>query len=272
MNLKQNFWFDLSNKVVVITGGSGLLGIQFAKTLLECGAKVVIADIKIEQSKELANYSKNQLQFKYLDITSDSSITLLKTEIEDTLGKANVLINNAALNPVVKKSLNKLGRLENYTSTELVEEISVNLIGAIACGRTFGEYFADNNDGIILNVASDLALISPDQRLYLSKHVDDAMQPVKPVTYSVAKAGLIGLTKYLATYWLNKNIRVNAICPGGVENGQDPEFIRKISERIPLGRLARIDEYNSIVAYLCSDESSYVNGAILSLDGGRTTW
>ena len=130
----------------------------------------------------------------------------------------------------------------------------------------------DSNGGVILNIASDLSVISPDQRLYHKNGISQDMQPVKPVTYSVIKAGLIGLTKYLATYWTASNIRCNALSPGGVYNGQPEEFVKKLSALIPLGRMASADEYRSAVQFLCSDASSYMNGQNIVIDGGRSTW
>jgi NAD(P)-dependent dehydrogenase (short-subunit alcohol dehydrogenase family) len=129
---------------------------------------------------------------------------------------------------------------------------------------------ASKHGGVILNIASDLSVIAPDQRLYEQEGVDALMQPVKPVTYSVIKTGLIGLTRYLASYWANKNIRVNALSPGGVFNNHDIEFVKKLSKLIPLGRMAHRDEYKGAIQFLCSDASSYMTGQNLILDGGRS--
>lgn len=125
---------------------------------------------------------------------------------------------------------------------------------------------------MILNIASDLALIGPDQRIYRKDGLEDVAQPVKPVTYSVVKAGLVGLTRYLATYWADRGVRCNALCPGGVENGQDPDFVRLLTNLIPLGRMAERGEYRAVVAFLCSDASSYMTGAVIPMEGGRTAW
>jgi NAD(P)-dependent dehydrogenase (short-subunit alcohol dehydrogenase family) len=140
------------------------------------------------------------------------------------------------------------------------------------CSRVFGGEMARRGKGVIVNIASDLALIAPDQRLYEIDGRAVESQPVKPVSYSVVKTGLIGLTRYLATYWAAAGVRANALCPGGVENGQDAVFLKRIAERIPLGRMATRDEYQGAVLFLCSDASSYMTGAVLAVDGGRTAW
>jgi NAD(P)-dependent dehydrogenase (short-subunit alcohol dehydrogenase family) len=151
-------------------------------------------------------------------------------------------------------------------------DIAVGLTGAFLCCKVFGSEMAKNLHGVILNIASDLSVISPDQRLYRRAGFPDEQQPVKPVTYSVVKTGLIGLTRYLATYWADQGVRVNALSPGGVFTGQPAEFVQRLSERIPLGRMAAEDEYEGAVIFLCSDASSYLTGANLVIDGGRSCW
>jgi NAD(P)-dependent dehydrogenase (short-subunit alcohol dehydrogenase family) len=131
---------------------------------------------------------------------------------------------------------------------------------------------ADSKGGVILNIASDLSVFSPDQRLYRKPGLPEHLQPVKPVTYSVIKAGLVGLTRYLATYWPDKGVRANAISPGGVFNGQGDEFVTRLSALIPMGRMAASDEYRAAVQFLCSDASSYMNGQNVVMDGGRSAW
>ena len=145
------------------------------------------------------------------------------------------------------------------------------LTGAWLCSKHYGSEIAKNKKGgTIVNISSDLGLISPDQRLYLSGK--DKNKLVKPVTYSVIKTGLIGLTRYLATYWVDKGVRCNAICPGGIENAQSKDFLKKVSTRIPMGRLAKPEEYQGTLLWMLSDASSYLNGAIVPVDGGRTVW
>jgi NAD(P)-dependent dehydrogenase (short-subunit alcohol dehydrogenase family) len=163
-------------------------------------------------------------------------------------------------------------RLETFPLSQWQADIAVGLTGALLCSRVFGGEMARRGKGVIVNVASDLALIAPDQRLYAVDGLPAAAQPVKPVSYSVVKTGLIGLTRYLATYWAEQGVRANALCPGGVENGQDAGFLRRIADLIPLGRMAARDEYQGAMLFLCSDASSYMTGAVLSIDGGRSTW
>ena len=153
-----------------------------------------------------------------------------------------------------------------------LSDLSVGLTGAFLCSRVFGTEMAKAKQGVILNIGSDLGLIAPDQRLYRRDGYPLERQPVKPVTYSVVKSGLIGLTRYLATYWAESGVRANLIAPGGVRAGQDLDFIERVSNLIPLGRMADPDEYKAAVAFLISDASSYMTGAILSVDGGRTCW
>ena len=152
-------------------------------------------------------------------------------------------------------------------------DLNVGLRGSFLCIKYFGRVISQNSEGgSIINISSDLGLIAPDQSLYRLEDLDDDLQPVKPVTYSVVKTGLIGLTRYVATYWADKGVRCNALCPGGVENNQDPEFINKLSTKIPMKRMAKKDEYRGSIIYLLSDASSYVNGAVIAADGGRTAW
>ena len=159
-----------------------------------------------------------------------------------------------------------------YSLEQWQADLAVGLTGAFLCSRLFGGEMAKQGRGVIVNVASDLALIGPDQRLYRKSGLPDELQPVKPVTYSVVKAGLLGLTRYLATYWATAGVRVNAISPGGIYTDQPEEFVERLSNLIPLGRMARVDEYEGAILFLCSDASSYMTGANLVVDGGRTSW
>lgn len=196
----------------------------------------------------------------------------VRDELLRRFGRIDILINNAANNPKVEGNSDgkQWSRLENFPVEVWNADIAVGLTGAFLCSRIFGQQMAKQCRGVIVNIASDLGVIAPDQRLYRKDGLPDDQQPVKPVTYSVVKTGLIGLTRYLSTYWADKGVRVNAISPGGVFAGQPEEFTRKLHELIPMGRMAKADEYEGAILFLCSDASSYMTGQNPIVDGGRT--
>lgn len=277
MTLKN---FNLKGKTALITGAAGLLGLEHSLSLLECDCNVVITDIDSKklnetQKKLQKEYPNSNIVSNLMDITSENSIFDVSQKLKREEIYIDILINNAALDPKVNKnnlSLNN-SRLENFDLDQWNKEISVGLTGAFLCSKVFGKIMAEElNKGLILNIASDLSVIAPDQRLYEKKATPKNDQPVKPVTYSVIKSGLIGLTKYLSTYWNDKNVRCNALSPGGIFQNQDKYFLEKIKERIPLGRMANKDEYRGAIQFLCSEASSYLNGHNLVIDGGRSVW
>ncbi len=267
----------LSGQVIVVTGASGLLGKEHCKAILDEGGKVAMLDI---DKKELDFFretlSEEQLRQSLgfvCDIRNEEQVKNVAKEIELNLGFVTGLVNNAAINPSVEKNSIRFARLENLTRDSWVEELDVGLWGSVVCCRVFGSLMLKSGvTGSIVNISSDHGLIAPMQSLYSLNGVPDEEQPVKPVTYSVVKHGLIGLTRYLATYWSRKNIRVNALCPGGVENGQNPEFSNRFIEIVPLGRFAKPHEYRGALVFLLSGESSYMTGSIMVVDGGRTSW
>ena len=176
-------------------------------------------------------------------------------------------MNNAANNHKVENQGGKNFPLEVWHA-----DVAVGLTGSFLCAKHYGSAISNNPDGgVIFNISSDLVLIAPDQRLYRRQGLPEDQQPVKPVTYSVVKTGLIGLTRYLATYWPDR-VRCNALCPGGVVAGQSDDFLMEVSARIPMGRLAKANEYQGALLFLLSDSSAYLNGAILPMDGGRVAW
>lgn len=271
--------FNLSGKTALLTGGAGLLGVEHAAALLESGANVVITDIsntalQLAVKKLSMEYDLQKITAKVLDVTNLESIAAVATELSGEDLFIDILINNAAIDPKVNQEEGMLeySRLENFSLDQWNLEIAVGLTGAFLCSQVFGTAMAKNDGGVILNISSDLSVISPDQRLYRNGNLSDDMQPVKPVTYSVLKAGLIGLTRYLSTYWADKNVRCNALSPGGVFNNQSDEFVKRLSSLIPIGRMAKINEYRSAIQFLCSDASSYMNGQNILIDGGRSVW
>ncbi len=266
--------FDLRDRVAIITGGAGLLGYHHGAILASAGARVVLLDLPIAnpaaRASQLTNESGSESIGIACDVTSESSLENARVHILEKFGGIDILINNAANNPKVEEGKSAWSRLENFPLDVWEADLRVGLTGAFLCSRLFGAEMAKRKSGVILNVASDLALIAPDQRLYRVDGLPDNQQPVKPVTYSVVKTGLIGLTRYLATYWSSANIRVNAISPGGVFNGQSEVFLSRLKQLIPMERMANRDEYQGAILFLCSDASSYMTGANLVIDGGRS--
>ena len=265
--------FILSNRVALITGSSGLLGVEHATALLESGATVVMTDIDKSSLKKSFNrlkeiYSKEHIICKVMDVTNKNNIRQVFTELKKNGLNVDILLNNAAINPKMQDE--GASRLENFSLDDWDFQLKVGLTGALLCSQVFGEEMAEQGGGVILNIASDLSIIAPDQRLYKKNNLLPSQQPVKPVTYSVIKHGLIGLTKYLATYWADKGVRCNALSPGGVFAGQDSDFVQKLTELIPMNRMATSDEYRGAVQFLCSDASAYMNGQNIVIDGGRS--
>lgn len=272
--------FDLSGKTALITGGAGLLGMEHGAALLECGAAVVLTDLNKTALDAAAarlgqDFDPSRIHVIEMDVTRPDAIVAVAQTHASQGRRVDVLVNNAAIDPKVKgeQGVMETSRLENFPLDQWELQIAVGLTGAFLCSQVFGAAMArDGKGGVILNIASDLSVFAPDQRLYRVPGLPEDQQPVKPVTYSVIKTGLVGLTRYLATYWADRGVRSNALSPGGVYNGQGEEFVRRLSALIPLGRMANRDEYRSAVQFLCSDASSYLNGQNIVMDGGRSAW
>ena len=272
--------FDLTGKTALITGAAGLLGMEHAAALLESGAKVVLTDIdevalNAARNQLAQHYDKVRILMQVMDVSQPGAIQAVAESLWQSALRIDILVNNAAIDPKVKgeQGVLETSRLENFPLDQWNLQVAVGLTGAFLCSQVFGNAMAkDGNGGVILNIASDLSVFSPDQRLYRKEGLPDDLQPVKPVTYSVIKAGLVGLTRYLSTYWADKGVRCNALSPGGVSNGQGKEFNLRLSSLIPLGRMADKDEYREVVQFLCSAASSYMNGQNIVMDGGRSTW
>lgn len=269
--------FRLDGRVAVITGGAGLLGYQHAATIAGLGGVPVLLDINGDglagNAARLAGETGCEALTLVADITDLGALENAFEQLMARHGRVDILINNAARNPKVESAGDKdFSRLENFPWEQWRLDLDVGLGGAFNCAKVFGAQMARQGAGVIVNIASDLGVIAPDQRLYRVEGREPGQQPVKPVTYSVVKHGLIGLTKYLATYWCEQGVRCNALSPGGVYAGQNDVFVSKLTQLIPLGRMADADEYRGAIAFLCSDASSYMNGANLVVDGGRSTW
>lgn len=265
--------FDLAGRVAVITGGAGLLGQQHAAAVAAAGGIPVLADLRSLDAGEVRGRFGSEACSLDVDITSATAVGTMTEEVLRRFGRIDILINNAANNPKVEDPASLArSRLEQFSVAQWSADLAVGLTGAFLCSQSIGTVMALQKRGVIVNIASDLSVIAPDQRLYRISGLPDAEQPAKPVSYSVVKTGLIGLTRYLATYWAAAGVRVNALSPGGVYNDQSDEFVRRLTQLVPLGRMAGVSEYQGALLFLCSDASSYMTGANLVVDGGRTCW
>jgi len=267
--------FSLKDRVAIVTGGAGLLGVRHAEAIAAAGGVPVLADIRREQAEaragEIANAFGTRAMGIGCDVTSAESIQALLDTVIARLGRVDILVNNAANNPKVEAG-EGFSRLERFSAEQWSADLAVGLTGPFLCAKIIGGALARQRRGVIVNISSEYGVIAPDQRLYWKEGVTPEEQQVKPVTYTVVKAGLHGLTIYLATYWAEAGVRVNTITLGGVENNQPAEFLAKAGARIPMGRMARSDEFQGALVYLCSDAATFVTGANLVVDGGKTIW
>jgi len=266
--------FDLSGQVAVVTGGAGLLGQEFCQTLAEAGAKVLVADLNLAAAAQVASVlqmSGFTAQAVGVDVTQPDSTRQMAATAVELFDRLDILVCSAALDP--KFDPDSQGKhsdtFEDYPLEAWNQALEVNLTGLFLCAQAASKPMLAQNHGVMVNICSTYGLVGPDQRIY-----ERPGQPprYKPVYYSVTKAGVLGLTHYLSTYYAGKNIRVNALTPGGVYNNHDELFTRNYSARTVLGRMARRDEMNGALLFLASDASSYMTGANLIVDGGWTAW
>ncbi len=264
--------FGLERRVAIVTGGMGLLGREFVKTLLGAGAKVAIFDIQTKKyPKEFEGILRNKNVAMYqTDVTDKKSIERALKAITKKWGTPLILVNAAAVDVPPNYSSKKFSVLETYPEKSFDKIMDVNVKGVFLCSQVIGAAMAKGKGGSIINISSIYGEVSPDQRIYVRKGKKGVF--IKPVSYCVSKGAIHNLTKYLATYWAKKNVRVNTLTFGGVFNYQDKEFVKKYSSRVPMGRMARRDEYNGAILFLASDASSYMTGANLVIDGGYTAW
>jgi NAD(P)-dependent dehydrogenase (short-subunit alcohol dehydrogenase family) len=273
--------FDLSGKVAIVTGGPGLLGKEFCRTLGEAGASVVVADVNASAVNALAT---QLIEAGYhclgiaTDVTQPESVHNLVDETLGTFGRLDILVNSAALDPkfdpVALAEMAKQGAVsgafEDYPLDQWQTALDVNLTGMfLCCQAAVKPMLAQGKKGSIINICSTYGLVAPDQRIYQR---DGNQTSYKPVYYSVTKAGVLGLTRYLATYYAGTDIRVNALTPGGIFNDHDETFLTAYTARTVMGRMAHKDEMNGALLFLATDASSYMTGSNLVVDGGWTAW
>lgn len=271
--------FDLTGRVAIITGGAGMLGMQHAATIAEVGGHVVVADLSEEtvarSAAEITQAHGVEAFGARVDITRKPEVDAMVAAVMKKFSRIDILINNAALTVRggSERAKEYFAPFEEYPLDLWEKALQVNLTGMFLCCQAAGKVMVAQRSGVILNIASDVGNISPDHRIYEGVANPHTGEPFNmPIAYATTKAGVINFTRYLATYWADKGLRVNCISPGGVYAGHDPQFVKNVTYRIPLGRMAAVDEYKGAILFLVSDSSSYMTGANLIVDGGRTAW
>jgi len=271
--------FDLTGRKAVITGGAGFLGIQFAEAIAEMGGKSLLIDINEKQlseaGKKLNNSGYDNFHTYALDITDENKCKEIYELIWQENHGIDILINSAAITKAGIEDLNSdfFVPFEDTDQNLWEAGMKVNLTATQLSCKIIGKKMAAKATGSIINIASDIGVISPNQNIYKpDNHGYEGVDFNSPAFYAVSKAGIIHLTKYLATYWAKKNVRVNCISPAGVYRDHDSSFVKKLSEQIPMGRMALPNEFKGAIIFLASDASSFVTGHNLLIDGGRTIW
>jgi len=267
--------FDMSGKTVIVTGAAGLLGKQFSLSMAQAGANVLLADLAEDvahaNAAELQSLGLNAASTR-VDVTDPKSAEAMVETALDAYDRVDVLINSAALDPKFDSAnagSQGANAFETYALDSWRQALDVNLTGTFLATQAAVQPMLRQGQGVVVNICSTYGLVGPDQRLY---ERPDGSRSFKPVYYSVTKAGILGFTRFLATYYAGKNIRVNALTPGGVFNDHDETFTNQYSSRTVLGRMAHIDEMSAAMLFLCSDASSYMTGSNLVVDGGWTAW
>ena len=264
--------FSLDNKIAAVTGASGLLGRQHCKALAEAGANIIAIDLNREACEgALQGLPGDNLALE-MDVTSEKSIKDGLQGILDKYDRLDVLVNNAAINDMFEDPAlaAETSRFENYPLKMWQKSLDVNVTGVFLCCQIMGNQMAQQESGSIINVASTYGIVAPNQDLYIDPQGKQTFY--KSAAYPATKAAVLGLTRFLSAYWGHKNVRVNALSPGGVENGQDEWFVENYAKQTPIKRMARPDDYKGAVVFLASEASAYMTGANLVVDGGWTIW
>jgi NAD(P)-dependent dehydrogenase (short-subunit alcohol dehydrogenase family) len=271
----ENDIFSVKDRVVVVTGGLGQLGRQFSLALADRGARVAVLDTRVDENVIQERYGTRKddenLRFLSGDITVRAAVKEAFDEVQNKWGVPYALINTAALDSPPNAPIEENGPFESYPESSWDKVMETNVKGIFLCSQIIGGAMAQAGRGSIVNISSIYGIVSPDQRLYEYRRKRGELF-FKPIAYSASKSALLNITRYLSTYWAPRNVRVNTLTLGGVFNNQDEGFLKAYTSRVPLGRMARQDEYNGAIVFLVSDASSYMTGANLILDGGWTAW
>ncbi|NWF89860.1 MAG: SDR family oxidoreductase [Ignavibacteriaceae bacterium] len=268
----MNIMFSLEGKIALVTGALGLLGQEHCKALSEAGATVIAADLDDNACEEFASSISKKAVGMKLDVTNKNSLLSARSRIVDTFGQLDVLVNNAAINDMLEDPKTSLeeSKFENYPLEAWNKAINVNLTGVFLCSQILGSHMAHRGSGSIINIASTYGMVAPNQSLY--KDASGNQVFFKPPAYSASKGAVVSFTKYLAAYWGERNVRVNALSPGGVQNNQAKYFVENYSALTPIKRMANKFDFKGALVFLASDASSYMTGANLVVDGGWTCW
>jgi NAD(P)-dependent dehydrogenase (short-subunit alcohol dehydrogenase family) len=262
----------LDGRVAVVTGAFGRLGPVWCEALLDAGATVVAIDLPGGTPGPaftgLAERAGRRLHLHRADVLDRPGLEEARARCEAEAGIPEILVNNAGIDQPPGPAAT--WRLEDIPVEVFRGVVEVNLVGAFVVSQVFGPGMVRARRGSIVNIGSLYAGVSPDARMY--DHLPADPPFLKPPAYGASKAGLVNLTRYLATHWGPSGVRVNALSPGGVEGGQDPEFKRKFTGRVPLGRMATAADLRGPLLFLASDASAYVTGVELRVDGGFTAW
>lgn len=265
--------FDVSKEIIIVTGAMGQLGHQFATTLVERGARVVVLDLDVTPAirPEMPQGTEDRLLYVAADICDRAAVERALATIESHWGAPTGLINNAALDSPPNAPASENGPFESYSKSSWDRIMDVNVGGTFVCCQVFGGRMAQAGRGSIVNISSIYGMVSPDQRLY-EYRAQAGVPFIKPVAYSASKSALMNLTRYLATYWARQGVRVNTLTLAGVFRNQDEQFLAGYTAKMPMGRMAQAHEYNGAVLFLCSGASGYMTGSNLVVDGGWTAW